>query len=346
MALDIRLYLTGEIGALKAGAKALIEVLLEVAEGHLETVMPGYTHLQRAQPVTLAHHLLAYASMLLRDLGRLGDCDGRMRVSPLGAGALAGTTYPIDRQDVAARLGLDGAIINSMDAVSDRDFALEPFGSGDFDDASFALCRGDHPVVLLGAQVYDAGRWVFHRIVHHAAKEKSRHRGTGARQDRARLRRVDGASYHDEGAALAYNKDMQEDKEAVFDAVDTARLCLEVFAPMLKSAVFHPENMRAAAAQGFLNATDCADYLAKKGVPFRDAYAVSGKLVALSIEKGVTLEALPLDDYKAAHPAFDGDVYEAIDLIRCVQQRRVDGGPAPQAVRRQIEIVKERLLNV
>jgi argininosuccinate lyase len=347
VALDLRLHLTGSIAGIKAAAKGLIGVILEVAKGHLETIMPGYTHLQRAQPVTLAHHLMAYASMLLRDIDRLSDCDRRTRVSPLGAGALAGTTYPIDRMDTARRLGFSGIAINSMDAVSDRDFALELLSDlsilmmhlSRFCEEIALWCSWEYRFVTLGDQ-FSTGSSIMPQKKNPDIAELVRGK-TG---------RVYGALIAllttMKALPLAYNKDMQEDKEAVFDAVDTALLCLEVFAPMLKSAVFHPERMRAAAAAGFLNATDCADYLAKKGVPFRDAYNITGKLVNTCIQSGVTLETLPLSDYRAAHPAFDEDVYAAIDLARCVRLRRVDGGPAPEAVQRQIALVKERLEDV
>lgn len=347
VALDIRLYLSGRIAALKAGAKALVEAIVEVAEDHLETVMPGYTHLQRAQPVTLAHHLMAYASMLLRDIDRLKDCDRRTRVSPLGAGALAGTTHPIDRMDVAAQLGFNGIAINSMDAVSDRDFALELMADlsilmmhlSRFSEEFALWCSWEYRFATLGDQ-FSTGSSIMPQKKNPDIAELVRGKTGRVYGDLMALLTTMKA------LPLAYNKDMQEDKEAVFDAVDTSLLCLEVFTPMLKSATFHPDAMRAAAAKGFLNATDCADYLTRKGVPFRDAYNVSGKLVRLCIEKGETLETLPLAEYRTAHPAFEEDVYEAIDLNRCVKLRNVDGGPAPEAVRRQIGIVKELLSDV
>ncbi len=344
VALDLRLHLAREIDALKAGAKAMIEAILSVAEAHLESVMPGYTHLQRAQPVTLAHHLMAYVAMLLRDIDRLTDCGRRTRVSPLGAGALAGTTYPIDRGNVAARLGFSGVCLNSMDAVSDRDFALELMAGlsilmmhlSRFAEEIALWCSWEYRFVTLGDQ-FSTGSSIMPQKKNPDIAELVRGKTGRVYGDLIALLTTMKA------LPLAYNKDMQEDKEAVFDAVDTAKLCLEVFAPMLKGAAFHTDVMRAAAAKGFLNATDCADYLAKKGVPFRDAYNVAGRLVRTCIEKGETLETLPLEDYRAAHPAFDRDVYGAIDLIRCVKTRSVEGGPAPEAVRRQIDRVKELL---
>jgi argininosuccinate lyase len=347
VALDLRLHLSKEIDSLKAGEKALAEAIIEVAEGHLETVMPGYTHLQRAQPVTLAHYLMAYASMLLRDIDRLTGCQKRTKVSPLGAGALAGTTYPLDRMDVANQLGLNGITLNSLDAVSDRDFALELLSDlsilmmhlSRFAEEFALWCSWEYRFATLGDQ-FSTGSSIMPQKKNPDIAELVRGKTGRVYGDLMALLTTMKA------LPLAYNKDMQEDKEAVFDAVDTAKLCLEVFAPMLKSATFHAGAMRAAAAKGFLNATDCADYLAKKGVPFRDAYNVTGRLVRDCIEKGETLETLPLNDYKAAHHAFDQDVYEAIDLNRCVRLRNVDGGPAPEAVRRQIDAVKEILKNV
>ena len=347
VALDLRLYLSKEITSLKAGAKALAEAIVEVSEKHLETVMPGYTHLQRAQPVTLAHYLMAYASMLLRDIDRLIGCQQRTKVSPLGAGALAGTTYPLDRMDVARQLGLNGIALNSLDAVSDRDFALELLSDlsilmmhlSRFAEEFALWCSWEFRFATLG-DAFSTGSSIMPQKKNPDIPELVRGKTGRVYGDLMALLTTMKA------LPLAYNKDMQEDKEAVFDAVDTAKLCLEVFAPMLKSATFHKDAMRAAAAKGFLNATDCADYLAKKGVPFRDAYNVTGKLVRDCIEKGETLETLPIEDYKAAHPAFDRDVYEAIDLNRCVRLRNVDGGPAPEAVRRQIDAVKEILKNV
>ena len=344
VALDLRLHLSHEISKIKAGAKALAWSVVEVAEEHLETVMPGYTHLQRAQPVTLAHHLMAYASMLLRDLGRWSDCDRRTRVSPLGAGALAGTTYPIDRMDVAEQLGLNGIALNSMDAVSDRDFALELLSDlsilmmhlSRFAEEFALWCSWEYRFATLGDE-FTTGSSIMPQKKNPDIAELVRGKTGRVYGDLVALLTTMKA------LPLAYNKDMQEDKEAVFDAVDTAALCLEVFAPMLKSATFHKDAMRAAAAKGFLNATDCADYLTKKGVPFRDSYNVTGKLVRTCIDAGLTLETLPIEGYKEAHPAFEADVYEAIDLARCVRLRCVDGGPAPEAVRRQIDAVKELL---
>ncbi len=344
VALDDRMYLADEIVELIAKAKKLANVLCDVAERHLDSVMSGYTHLQRAQPVTLGHYLMAYAQMLLRDIDRLEDCRRRTLVSPLGSGALAGTTYPLDRRMVAEELGFNGISMNSLDGVSDRDFVLELMG-----DLSIMMMH----LSRLSEEVCMWCSWEFRFM------QLDDRFSTGSsimpqkkNPDIAELvRGKTGRVYGDlmtlltamKALPLAYNKDMQEDKEAVFDAVDTAMLCLEVLAPMMESATFNTGNMRAAAAKGFINATDCADYLTKKGVPFRDAYNVTGQLVRHCIELGVTLDNLPIEEYKAAHSAFEADIYEAIDLLTCVSRRTVEGGPAPEMVKKQIAWTRERL---
>jgi argininosuccinate lyase len=347
VALDIRMYLADEIGALVERAKALAGALCDVAEGHAGSVMPGYTHLQRAQPVTLGHYLMAYAQMLLRDICRLRDCKARTLVMPLGSGALAGTTYPLDRRMVAEELGFLDITMNSLDGVSDRDFALELMG--DLSILMMHLSRLSEEICLWCS-------WEFRFMtLDDRFSTGSSIMPQKKNPDVAELvRGKTGRVYGDlmtlliamKGLPLSYNKDIQEDKEAVFDAVDTAGLCLEVMTPMLKSATFHVENMRAAAAKGFINATDCADYLTRKGVPFRDAYNVVGRLVRACVDAGTTLEKLPLAQYKAAHPAFDEDVYAAIDLLICVEKREVEGGPAPSAVKKQIAWTRERLSEI
>ena len=344
VALDDRLYLADETVELIEKAKKLANVLCDVAEKHLNTVMSGYTHLQRAQPVTLAHYLMAYAQMLLRDTDRLEDCRRRTLVSPLGSGALAGTTYPLDRRMVAAELGMNGISMNSLDGVSDRDFVLELMS-----DLSIMMMH----LSRLSEEVCMWCSWEFRFM------QLDDRFSTGSsimpqkkNPDIAELvRGKTGRVYGDlmtlltamKALPLAYNKDMQEDKEAVFDAVDTAMLCLEVLAPMMESATFNVENMRAAAAKGFINATDCADYLTKKGVPFRDAYNITGQLVRDCIAAGKTLESMSLEEYRAAHEAFDADIYEAIDLLNCVSKRTVEGGPAPEVVKKQIEWTRDQL---
>ncbi len=344
VALDIRLYLADEIDQLIALAKDLISAYCEVAKQHLHTVMPGYTHLQRAQPVTLAHYLMAYAQMLLRDIDRLADCKKRTMVSPLGSGALAGTTYPLDRYMVADILGMNGIAENSLDGVSDRDFALELMS--DLSIMMMHLSRFSEEICMWAS-------WEFKFVtLSDAFSTGSSIMPQKKNPDITELvRGKTGRVYGDlmtlltamKALPLAYNKDMQEDKEALFDALDTSMLCLEVLAPMLRTATFHPANMKKAAANGFINATDCADYLVGKGIPFRDAYGITGSLVRTCVDRGITLEELSLDEYKAVNPIFDETIYDAIDLLNCVNRRSLPGGPAPEAVKVQIENVEKKL---
>ena len=344
VALDLRMYLADEIDKTIALAKDLIAALCGVAEQHLESVMPGYTHLQRAQPVTLAHYLMAYAQMLLRDIDRLKDCKRRTQVLPLGSGALAGTTYPLDRQYVADQLGFGGICMNSMDGVSDRDFALELMSDlsilmmhlSRFSEEICLWCSWEFKFVTL-SDSFSTGSSIMPQKKNPDITELVRGKTGRVYGDLMTLLTAMKA------LPLAYNKDMQEDKEAVFDALDTAQLSLEVLAPMLRTATFHPDNMKKAALGGFINATDVADYMTKKGVPFRDAYCVTGQLVNRCIELGTTLDALPLAEYRAFSPVFDEDVYAAIDLLTCVRQRSIPGGPAPETVAKQIEDVRAQI---
>ena len=336
VALDLRLYLKNALPGLREQLLDLIEVLCRKAETHAGTIMPGYTHLQRAQPITFGHHLLAYAEMLLRDVGRLDDAVRRMDVSPLGSGALAATTYPLNRQAVADTLKMSGVTHNSLDGVSDRDYAIELAAA--FSLIMVHLSRFSEEIILWCS-------WEFKFIeLDDAFSTCSSIMPQKKNPDIAELvRGKSGRVFGDlmglltvmKGLPLAYNKDMQEDKEAVFDALDTVRMCLTAFIPMIDTMKVLPENMRRAAAGGFINATDCADYLVSKGLPFRDAYKATGTLVALCIEKGLTLETLPLADYQAVCSLFDEGVYEAIALERCAALRRVYGGPAPENVRAQ-----------
>ena len=344
VALDLRMYLADEIDKTIALAKDLISALCEVAQQHLESVMPGYTHLQRAQPVTLAHYLMAYAQMLLRDVDRLKDCKKRTLVLPLGSGALAGTTYPLDRQYVADQLGFGGICMNSMDGVSDRDFALELMSDlsilmmhlSRFSEEICLWCSWEFKFVTL-SDSFSTGSSIMPQKKNPDITELVRGKTGRVYGDLMTLLTAMKA------LPLAYNKDMQEDKEAVFDALDTAQLSLEVLAPMLRTATFHPDNMKRAALGGFINATDVADYMTRKGVPFRDAYCVTGQLVNRCIALGTTLDALPLAEYRAFSPVFDEDVYAAIDLLTCVRQRSIPGGPAPETVKKQIEDVLAKL---
>ena len=344
VALDIRLYLRGEIAAVRGLAVGLADVLLTLAEQNLNTVMPGYTHLQRAQPITFAHHLMAYVQMLLRDIGRLDDTARRMNASPLGSGALASTTYPIDRQMTAEALGFAAPTANSLDGVADRDFCVE---------LAAALSLLMTHLSRLAEEVVLWCSWEFRFVeLDDAWSTGSSIMPQKKNPDVAELiRGKTGRVYGDlmalltalKGLPLAYNKDMQEDKEAVFDAVDTAKLCLSSMAPMLATMTVRADNMRAAAAGGFINATDCADYLVKKGLPFRDAYQAVGRLVALCIAQGQTLETLPLEQYQTVCALFASDVYAAISLEACVEGRKVFGGPAPEAVTVQIEQARRAL---
>ncbi|MBR1863522.1 MAG: argininosuccinate lyase [Ruminococcus sp.] len=344
VALDIRMNLKAETVEIIALVKELENTIVSMAEKHLDTVMPGYTHMQRAQPITFAHHLMAYANMLLRDLGRLEDCYKRMNVMPLGSGALASTTYPIDRQRVCELLGFDEVTQNSLDGVSDRDFCIELTSAisvlmmhlSRFSEEIIMWCSWEFKFIELD-DAYATGSSIMPQKKNPDVTEL--------------IRGKTGRVYGDlntllvmmKGIPLAYNKDMQEDKEAVFDAVDTVKLCLRTFIPMLSTMTVLKDNMRNAAAKGFINATDCADYLVKKGMPFRDAYKITGTLVHICIEKGCTLETLPLEEYKKLTENFDEDVYEAIRLETCVMQRKAVGGPAPESVKSQIEYVKAKI---
>ncbi len=344
VALDIRMFLSDAIDRLIGLSKDLIAALCDVAEQHLETVMPGYTHLQRAQPITLAHWLMAYAQMLLRDIDRLRDCKRRTLILPLGSGALAGTTYPLDRSYVAGLLGFSDVSMNSLDGVSDRDFALELLSDlsimmthlSRFSEEICLWCSWEFKFVTL-ADDFSTGSSIMPQKKNPDITELVRGKTGRVYGDLMTLLTAMKA------LPLAYNKDMQEDKEALFDAVDTAELSLSVLAPMLRTAQFHPATMKKAAAEGFINATDCADYMVRKGVPFRDAYRVVGQLVKYCMDRGLTLDDLPLTDYRQFSLVFDEDVYEAIDLLTCVSQRRLPGGPAPEAVKETILRTREKL---
>ena len=341
VALDIRLYLRDQCQEIHALLLSYLDALTDQAAQHLESVMPGYTHLQRAQPITFAHHLMAYAQMALRDLQRLEQTQTRMNIMPLGSGALAGTTYPIDRQLVKTLLAFDAVSANSLDGVSDRDFCIEL--ASDISLIMMHLSRLSEEIILWCS-------WEFKFIeLDDAFATGSSIMPQKKNPDVTELiRGKSGRVFGDlitlltmmKGLPLAYNKDMQEDKEAIFDAVDTVKLCLSTLIPLLQTMRVNKENMRAAAAKGFINATDCADYLVKKGMPFRDAYKITGQLVAQCIAKQLTLETLPLADYQAASPVFDEDVYQAIALETCVKERKVEGGPSPEAVQKQIDAVK------
>ncbi len=344
VALDLRLTLLRETAGLREQLKTLVRTLCGQAKQYSETVMPGYTHLQRAQPITFGHHLMAYAEMFLRDLSRLRDTVKRMSVSPLGSGALASTTYPLDRAFVAQELGLSGITRNSLDGVSDRDFAVELCAAlslvmvhlSRFSEEIILWCSWEFRFVEL-SDAFSTGSSIMPQKKNPDVAELARGKSGRVFGDLMTLLTVM------KGLPLAYNKDMQEDKEAIFDAVDTVKMCLTAFTPMIATMTVREETMRTAAAGGFLNATDCADYLVGKGLPFRDAYKAVGALVALCIEQGYTLETLPLEEYKKASALFETDVYESISLDRCVRARKVHGGPAPELVREQAAFVMELL---
>ena len=344
VALDIRMYLRSEIDEITALVKALVTALTDQAETHQATIMPGYTHLQRAQPITFGHHLMAYTMMLLRDMERLADCRKRMNQSPIGCCALAGTTYDTDRYFEAAQLGFDGICLNSLDGVSDRDFCVELLSA--LSILMMHLSRLSEEIILWSS-------WEFKFV------ELSDAYTTGSsimpqkkNPDMAELvRGKTGRVYGDlmallttlKGLPLAYNKDMQEDKEAVFDACDTVKMCLQVFAPMVATMTANQQNMKKAAQKGFINATDLADYLVKKGLPFRSAYKISGQLVAYCIANDMVLEDLPLEIYRGYSDLFDQDLYADIDLAACVEKRISEGGTSAASVQKQIAYVRAAL---
>ena len=336
VALDDRLYLRNQCETLRGQLTELVRVLCKKAEAHADDVMPGYTHLQRAQPITFGHHLMAYAEMFLRDLSRLEDAQRRMNVCPLGSGALAGTTYPLDRELTASLLGFDGPTHNSLDGVSDRDFCMELAAAiaicmvhlSRFSEEIILWCSWEFKFIELD-DAFSTGSSIMPQKKNPDIAELVRGKTGRVVGDLTTLLTMM------KGLPLAYNKDMQEDKEAVFDAVDTLHMCLTAFIPMLDTMKVLPQNMRKAAAGGFINATDCADYLVGKGLPFRDAYKVTGALVAYCIDHNFTLETLPIEQYRAHCELFGEDVYDAISLERCVNGRRVLGGPAPENVRRE-----------
>ncbi|MDD6603215.1 MAG: argininosuccinate lyase [Eubacteriales bacterium] len=344
VALDIRMVLKKEIDEITAGLKGLVTVLCNKAEENKQTIMPGYTHLQRAQPITFGHHLMAYCAMILRDIDRLQDVKRRMNVLPLGSGALAGTTYPLDRDMVAGLLGFDSISANSLDGVSDRDFCIELAAAlslvmvhlSRFSEEIIMWCSWEFKFVELD-DAFSTGSSIMPQKKNPDIAELVRGKSGRVFGDLTTLLTVM------KGIALAYNKDMQEDKEAIFDAVDTVKMCLNAFTPMIDTMTVLADNMRMAAAKGFINATDCADYLVGKGLPFRDAYKATGQLVALCIDKGLTLETLPLEEYKAVCDLFDERVYTAINLEKCVADRLVSGGPGVQSVEAQIAAARDAI---
>lgn len=342
VAVDFRLYVKKEIPVIVGMILDLEKVLVKKAEANLDAVMPGYTHLQRAQPTTFAHYMMAYANMLKRDVTRLEDCLERMDECPLGAGALATSTYPVDRFQTAQALGLRKPTDNSLDSVSDRDFAIE-FTSAlsilmmhlsRFSEEIILWCSWEFKFVELD-DAYSTGSSIMPQKKNPDVAELVRGKTGRVYGSLITLLTIM------KGLPLAYNKDMQEDKEPVFDAIDTVEQCLPVFAAMVDTLTVKNRNMQKAAAGGFINATDCADYLVKKGLPFRDAYMIVGRLVHMCIKTGETLDTLPLKDFQSVSGAFGPDVYQALELKTCVGGRKVYGGPAPDSVKTQIEHIKE-----
>ncbi len=344
VALDLRMYLRDEAEDIVSYLRELISAVCDMAEANKATIMPGYTHLQRAQPITFGHHLMAYAMMLLRDMDRLNDCKSRMNISPIGSCALAGTTYDTDRRFEAEKLGFDGICLNSMDGVSDRDFCLELMSS--LSILMMHLSRFSEEIILWSS-------WEFKFV------ELSDAYTTGSsimpqkkNPDMAELvRGKTGRVYGDlfallttlKGLPLAYNKDMQEDKESVFDAVETVKMCLPVFTGMVSTMKVRADNMKKAAQTGFINATDLADYLVKKGMPFRSAYKISGQIVAKCIAEDKVLETMELKEYQTFSELFSEDLFEDINLEKCVEKRISEGGTSPKSVEAQINFVKSKI---
>ena len=341
VALDFRMYVRSHIPVIVDQLLHLESVLCEQAKKYQTAVMPGYTHLQRAQPISFAQHLMAYANMFSRDVTRLEDCAKRLNECPLGSGALAGTTYPIDRRQTARTLEFDAPMSNSLDGVSDRDYALELMSAlsilmmhlSRFSEEIVLWCSWEFKFIELD-DAYATGSSIMPQKKNPDVAELVRGKTGRVNGDLMSLLTTM------KGLPLAYNKDMQEDKEPVFDAIDTAELCLPVFTAMIDTMSVRTDNMRKAAGKGFINATDCADYLTKKGLPFRDAYTVTGKLVADCAAKGKTLEELTIEELKTVSDLFEEDVYEALNLENCMALRSSYGGPAVSETTRQIKAIE------
>ncbi len=344
VALDIRMYLMDETEVIRDMLKHTLQTLVDLASKHTETIMPGYTHLQKAQPITFAHHLMAYFEMFKRDYERLDDCRRRTNVLPLGSGALAGTTYPLDREFVAEQLGFDGVTLNSLDGVSDRDFAIELASCLSL--VMMHLSRFSEELILWSSHefsfvemddAYSTGSSIMPQKKNPDVAELIRGK-TGRVYGH-----LMGLLTTMKGIPLAYNKDMQEDKEPIFDAIDTVKLCLPVFCDMISTMTVKKENMLQGAKGGFTNATDVADYLVKKGLPFREAHAVVGKMVFYALEHNKALDDLTMEEYKACSDMFEDDIYDAISMTTCVNGRKIIGGPAKETVEKAINIAKTYL---
>ena len=344
VALDMKLYCRDEIDEIDVLVKNLLEELLKIMEENLDTYMPGFTHLQKAQPVTLAHHMGAYFEMFTRDRSRLRDIRKRMNYCPLGAGALAGTTYPLDRAYTAELLGFDGPTLNSMDSVSDRDYVIELLSA--LSTIAMHLSRFSEEIIIWNSNEY---RFVEIDDAYSTGSSimPQKKNPDIAELVRGKTGRVYGALMSIlttmKGIPLAYDKDMQEDKELTFDAIDTVKGCLALFTGMISTMTFNKEVMEASAKNGFTNATDAADYLVNHGVPFRDAHGIVGQLVLFCIDKGIALDDMTLDEFKAISPVFEEDVYEAISMKTCVEKRTTIGAPGQEAMKKVIAIYKEQL---
>lgn len=342
VALDARLYLRDESEELSKMLKGLLSTILSLAEENLDTIMPGYTHLQKAQPITFAHHIMAYYEMFSRDLSRLDDWKARMNIMPLGSGALAGTTYPLDRESVAKELGFADITKNSIDGVSDRDFVCEL--AFVLSMIMVHLSRFSEEIILWSSNefsfvdlddAYSTGSSIMPQKKNPDVAELARGKSGRVFGD------LMGLLTMMKGLPLAYNKDMQEDKEQIFDAIDTVKMCLPVFAGMLATMKLRKDKMLQGAKGGFTNATDVADYLVKKGLPFRDAHAVVGKMVAFCLDHDTVIDALSMDEFKSFSEMFDEDVYEAISLDTCVNMRKIVGGPAKETMKKIIDDYKK-----
>ena len=344
VALDMKLYIRDEIAEMDALLKKLLETLLSMMEAHTETYMPGFTHLQKAQPVTLAHHLGAYFEMFKRDRQRLADITKRMNLCPLGSGALAGTTYPLNREYTAQLLDFDGATLNSMDSVADRDYLIELLSA--MSTIMMHLSRFCEEIIIWNSNEY---RFVELDDAYSTGSSimPQKKNPDIAELIRGKTGRVYGALTAllttMKGLPLAYNKDMQEDKELTFDAIDTVKGCIALFTGMIATMKINKNRMEESAKQGFTNATDAADYLVNHGVPFRDAHGIVGRLVLTCIEKGIALDDLTLAEYRAISPVFEDDIYDAIDLVHCCEGRTSYGGPSEASVNNQIALANAQL---
>ncbi|MBE5996919.1 MAG: argininosuccinate lyase [Lachnospiraceae bacterium] len=342
VALDMRMYIRDEIDSFSGELKDFLGILLDLMEEHRTTFMPGFTHMQKAQPIVLAHHIGAYFQMFRRDREHLLSLRIRMNTCPLGSGALAGTTFPLNREETAALLEFDGACENSIDGVSDRDYVIEFLGI--LSSVMMHLSRFSEEIIMWNSDEYRFLTLDDSFSTGSSIMPQKKNPDI-AELVRGKTGRVYGALISlmtvMKGIPLAYNKDMQEDKELTFDAIDTTRECIALFGGMLKTAVFHPEAMKKSAGGGFTNATDAADYLAAKGVPFRDAHSIAGRLVLTCIERGCRLEDLSMEDWKEAHTAFESDIYEAVSIEACAARRKTKG--APGAVDEEIKANREYL---